>query len=451
MVRLLYQVRQINVMKALVIPIACLLGLLMGYFLNTAQANSFPASNEPDFYRSGTYSAVDLTVQMTALSPKEIRYTVKLPDGTTFEIKSDVSFTNRFYPHFTSEDLKVEAEFYRKTLEGFGRVIHSGSPFDYAALSDRGNTLYTLELNQERLKKHGLQQLDPAKLAFESVIGRYSEPQTLKVDRVTFTLPASPENLGSSNSPSEIEITIKTATEKPQGMIKKTLQFLLDAMIISTKRAWTTHKTGETEIRRTWDERGLQLGIKVEFMAGIGRLNLARSMSVSFSIGYNRKSRSLVFRRGFRMEKMADGSNLSIGGKLELKRYRLNTASAFDESKSQMGLAKMSGQSWYPPMFLPVVSPVFETGRGYQSEGVSLAGNIADFGGSFLLNSVNSFEEAQRVYQTELPDPNRWLSDVVKYGEGFLNHRLGITMPNTRYTFITSPISRCEMAFSSVH
>lgn len=436
--------------KILRLPAACVIGLLMGFSLNSAQANSTQVSIDSDFFHSAAYHAVDLTVQISKFSSEEIRYTVKLPDGTTFEIQPELKFSNRFYPRFTSEDLKSEAEYYRKTLEGFGRVIFSGSPFDYAALSDRGSTLYTLQLNQERLKQQGLLQLDPAKLAFESIIGRYSEPKTLKIDRVTFSLPTAQENPGTSNSPSEIETQLDTASEKPQNMIKKTMQFLLDAMVISTKRAWTAHKTGESEIRRTWDERGLQFGIKVEFMAGIGRLNLARSMSVSFSIGYNRKSRSLVFRRGFRMEKMADGSNLSIGGKLELKRYRLNTTSAFEDTKNQMGSAKMSGQSWYPPMFLPVVSPVFETGRGYQSEGVSLAGNIADFGGSFLLNSVNSFEEAQRVFQTALPNPNRWISDVVKYGEGFLHHRFGISMPNTRYTIVSSPSSLCGMAFISV-
>ncbi len=433
------------------LPVICFIALVFGCLAQTPQTLASPESFPGDFYRTGSYNTNSFNVELASLTPQEIAYRVKLPDGSLFEIKSELNFPNRNFPKLTADDLTADAEYYRKSLEGFGRIIHSGSSFDYAALTEPANTIYTLEINQDYLKKKGLVQLDPAKLAFEVVTGKYSGPQSIKVDRVTFSLPDYSESVAAAKISKDFEAKVEPATERPKGMMKKTLQFLLDAMVISTARAWTTHKSGESEIRRTWDERGLQFGIKIEFMVGIGRINVARSMSVSFSIGYNRTNGSLVFRRGFRMEKMSDGSNLSIGGKVEIKRYRLNTTSAFDSANHhRQGYAKMSGQSWYPPMFLPVVSPVFETGRGYQSEGVSLAGNIADFGGSFLLNSVNAFEEAQRVYQTELPNPNRWFAQVFKSGGGFVHHHFGAVVPNARYSFISSPQSRCEMAFMTV-
>lgn len=453
--------------KTAILPLAILASIALSF----TKARAFPAFNQSEVYRTGAYSTTGLDVKIAALDPREIRYQVTMPDGSSFEIKTDYDLPARHYPKFQSMELRAEAEYYRSALEGFGQLIQVGPAFDYAAIGGTRKTLYTLELNQERLRKRGLWQFDPLSLLFrqlsaQPVSGGYSTVQRVNFERVTFSLPASlpgslpgsslPENSNSpatdSKTPADVEISIEPTKEPPKAMLKKAMQFLLDAMVISTKRAWNTHKSGEYEIRRNWDERGLQFGIKLEFMVGVGKLNLSRSVSLSLSVGYNRQSRSVVFRRGFRMEKMSDGSNLSIGGKIEVKRYRLNTSSAYAQSEGANSHAKFSGQSWYPPMFIPVVSPVFETGRGYQSEGFSLAGNLADLGGSFLLNSVNAFEEAQRVYQAPLPDPNRWISDIVKRGEGFFISQLGITIPtNHSYTLISSVASRCELAFTRVH
>lgn len=425
-----------------------------------SKAQSFPAFNQSEIYRTETYALTGLDVKIAKLDPREIRYQVTLPDGSSFELKTNYDLPARHFPNFQAIELKAEAEYYRATLEGFARLIQAGPAFDYAAMSgSEKKKLYTLELNQERLREKGLQAFDPLQATLRQISaqpasGGFSAQERIAIERVTFSLPTESSSPSPSEGPvqAEIETTLTPGKEPPQTMLKKAMQFLLDTMVISTKRAWNAHKSGEFEIRRNWDERGLQFGIKLEFMVGAGKLNLARSVSLSLSVGYNRQSRSLVFRRGFRMEKMSDGSNLSIGGKIELKQYRLNTSSAYGTSGGSGDHAKFSGQAWYPPMFMPVVSPVFETGRGYQSEGFSLAGNLADFGGSFLLNSVSAFEEAQRVYQAPLPDPNRWISDIVRRGEGFFVSHIGTLIPTTHsYTLLNSTFSRCDLAFTRVH
>ncbi len=445
--------------QQVVFPLICLLGLAMGFLVGSyagiSKAHSFPAFNQSELYRTGTYSTTNLDVKIASINTQEIRYQVTMPDGSSFDLKTAFDLPARHYPSFQTSDLKNEAEYYRATIQGFAQLIQAGPAFDFAAIGGAGRALYTLEINQDRLREKGFLQFDPLQLLFRQLSaqpasGNYSTPQRVTIDRVAFELPST------SSTPQNMEwveeAMLSPAKSSPKAMLKKTLQFLLDAMVISTKRAWNTHKSGEYEIRRNWDERGVQFGIKLEFMVGIGRLNVARSVSLNISAGYNRQSKSLVFRRGFRMEKMADGSNLSIGGKVEIKQYRLNTSSAYGQGGSASDHAKVSGQAWYPPMFIPVVSPVFETGRGYQSEGFSLAGNIADFGGSFLLNSVNAFEEAQRVYQAPLPDPNRWISDIMKRGEGFFVNHIGAMMPATHnYMILTSVGTRCELAFSRVH
>lgn len=363
------------------------------------------------------YSADMITVKFAGLKT-EPRFIVTLPDGSSFLLKSQYSSPSMNFsgPTSAAQDAS-EAESTRAILQSFARVISAEQSFHYAFTKTDSGKIFGLKLDHEKLKQGGVYEFDPIRAMFhtpsayasntsEQGVGeRYSNTLTGQISKIHFDIPS---ELIAKGFQKPEPIDVKNTSVKDR--IKSVMQFLLDRVVFSTKFAFNRNIEGRQKIKNNWDEIGLQFGFKLEMIGGLGQHNLSAVRGVFFYIGFNRRTFSFVFRRGLRQEKLGDGVGASLSGKFEPKVYRINSEEA-DKADPRKGYASIVGESWYPPG-LPAGSAVFDTGRGFQSDGIAIGPNLADFGGGFALNTVTNFQETQRVFTFGLPDPSKWLESI---------------------------------------
>lgn len=245
----------------------------------------------------------------------------------------------------------------------------------------------------------------------------------------------------------------ESLTQKEMGgakRLQKFLMFMKEALYTSFVASLKNHRSATANMKQRTTESGYQIAFRGEIQIGIGSLNFVKNFPLMLSIGYNRETRSVVFRRGIRTETMSGGTALMLGGRVEFRRYRMNAVHAFD-GDSRKDYAKIRGSSWYPPS-IPMISPVADSAHGYHSEGLGFGFNLPSlFAPSTLIvdaafaamNTVNAFEETQRIYAIEVPEPGEWMkrlqkkmeisSDVFGGGHGYrCSHLFQPTLINAR-------------------
>lgn len=294
----------------------------------------------------------------------------------------------------TNNELRDAAEQTRVILEGVSNILLSAQNANYAVVRDK----YVVAITPDQLwlKGGGYKSFDPL-----TVVG---EENPLGLSEADVVLPGDDATALSNES------------QTKESRLRRVYSFLRDAVYISTIKAFKNHRAGNDSMKGTIQEWGIQIAFRGELQLGIGKRNFTRNFPMMLSIGYNRAKRTMVFRRGYRKETMADGVGMLAGWKIEFRRYRL-FADGADAADPRPNYAKLKGQSWYPPS-IPVFSPVADSAPGYQSEGFAIGASIQNMIvpqtlffdiPMALLNTVTSFEETQRVYSAPIPDPALWM------------------------------------------
>lgn len=318
-------------------------------------------------------------------------YRMKLPDGTTIILPTQKPVSMK---GLTKEDAARAAEDTRFILEKVSQIlVMRGSYAEVLVQSDRA---WVAGVDSSWAQANKLQNFDPIAQAFEEKPMGANAADVLSAGEAKAVDAAAKS--GGAKIPS------KTAAQRVVGVF----QFLRDAIWTSTIEAYRSQRTANRDIKAQVQEWGIQLVFRGEIQFGMGSVNVTRNFPLLLSIGFNRAKRTIVFRRGIRSEKMAGGTALSLGGKFEVRFYRLIADAAY-AADPRAGYAGVRGQSWYPPS-IPVLSAVVDSAPGYHSVGFSFGLNVADFvPGAYLLNTVTSFQEEQRVYSAEIPEPAEWL------------------------------------------
>lgn len=359
--------------------------------------------------------AVSVSVGGNSINPV---YYVRLPDGSLVDVPPlrpvDLSGLSR-------SEIATATEDTRAMLESFTRLLLAGKNPGYAVVQENYATVMSLNLKDypnikgrafdpiaSVLEDHPLGAQD-----VEFVVNPEKIQRAAKDALVDGVWPPEHGEQGASRA--------MKATSSPNARLRQLLSFVRDAIYTSTIDAAKQFLKTRRSLKNQIQEYGFQFGLRAEFQVGAGGVNITRNYPVNFSIGYNRVTRTFVFRRGFRVEKMSGGTALSLGGgKVEFRVYRLSadTANAADP---RANYAKVTGQSWYPPS-IPIFSPLADSAPGYRSEGFALGFSIQNL---FLpqtilldvpfalMNTVISFEETQKVYTSkQIPDPALLLKRV---------------------------------------
>ncbi|MDZ4081297.1 MAG: hypothetical protein U1E10_00045 [Bdellovibrionales bacterium] len=335
----------------------------------------------------------------------EPKYIVHLPDGSSFLLKSQYRVPNL---NLSDTELAANADAMRVTVQNFAQVITSDQTIHFAYADGKSQTSAALRIDETRLGKIGYTQLDPLRGIFQfSNDGRFGNSLPANVSRIHFDIPDYLTDAG-FKAPAPIEV--KSSTIKSR--LSRVLHFLLDSIVFSTGKAFRKNKSDRDQLRQSWDEIGIQLGIKTEALGGMGKLNLSASGAIYWYVGFNKRTYRFVYRRGLRQDKLSDGVGASLSAKAEGGLYRMDSDYAY-KAEPREGYAAIKGETWYPPG-LPAGSLSMDTGRGFQSDGIAVGPNAVDIGGAFLLNTVTSFEEVQRVYSFGLPDITDWLNSFIR-------------------------------------
>lgn len=418
--------------------------ILLATFNSPSFGQSVNSVNLPSFtiswHQQTLYPVPQIAVQFAG-QKTEPHFIVTLPDGSSFQLKSKYAFPNLTLP---GNDLVTNAESTRIIVQTFARILAADQGFHMAYTKADSNNVLGLKIDAEKLAKAGFTQFDPIRGIFHlpsvgsGTAHAISNSLPGYVSRVHFDIPEKLAQQG-FQTPDPIDVGKTTVRER----LKSIMQFVLDRVVFSTKTAFSRNKAGRMENSKTWDEIGFQIGLKLELLGGLGKHNLSAVGGVFIYIGFNKRTRSIVVRGGFRQEKLGDGVGASFSGKLEPKVYRMNSEEA-DKADPRKGYAAIKGESWYPPG-MPVGSAVLDTGRGFQSDGFAIGPNLADFGGGFAMNTVTNFEETQRVYTFAIPDPTNWLNSISRQFE--FNSPL-LYGRNYSHSSATAT-ARCEGAFRS--
>jgi hypothetical protein len=316
-------------------------------------------------------------------------YFLRLENGDVIELPPQTTVN---VSGLTNREVREASEDARIILEGIAKLILSKQSASYAVV--RGNYAVSIVPDQKWLANHNLKTLDPiAAIGDDSPMGAVETDVVLPGDDSTAAVPR------------------QTVRER----LRKFYSFIRDAVWVSAIQASRNRKASMAENKDKISEWGYQIAFRGEFQFGVGKRNFTRNFPVMLSFGYNRQNKTLVFRRGYREESVADGV-ATPGWKVEFRRYRL-FADGADAADPRPNYAKLKGTSWYPPS-IPIFSPVADSAPGYQSEGFALGSSIQSL---FLpqtlwldvpfalLNTVTSFEETQRVYSAPIPDPAAWM------------------------------------------
>lgn len=342
-----------------------------------------------DLNNSSALPAVVFTVAKSALNAD---YTMRLPDGTRIELLPSVPVATK---SLTPLEVESAVEDTRQILQSLSRIILSQKSVTHAVIKNESYSAITMSVDTAWLNANNLREMDPLKAALQE-----------KPFQTT----------GDEKGPLEIAQNVETSVLQESKARNLTVgertrllfSFLRDAIYTSTIKAYTRHRAGNLNISSQVEEFGFQIGLRAELIVGLGKFNVAKSLPLVFSVGFNRKQRTLVFRRGVRKETMSDGSALSIGLKLEFRRYRLMAESAY-AADPRPGFANVKGHSWYPPS-IPILTPVMDTAPGFQSEGLAFGFNFADaIPGTYLMNTVTSFSEEQRVFSAQVPNATEFM------------------------------------------
>lgn len=367
-------------------------------------------------------------------------YFVRLGDGNVIELPPT---TPSVTAGLSKADAAAAAEDTRFILESVLRLMRTRPSASAAVIT--GDYAVVGGVDATWLKTSGLKIFDPvAELVASAGALKASEILTVESMVASGRVSEAESDLAVQR---DAKILAESLTSREMGRptyLRKFLMFMKDAIYTSTVEAFKNHRSANTSLKPRVTESGYQIAFRGEIQIGMGSINFVRNIPVMLSIGFDREKRSIVFRRGMRTEKMSGGTAMLLGGRVEFRRYRMNSdeASSGDQRKNY---AKIRGTSWYPPS-LPIVSPVADSAPGYQSEGVGFGFNLPNlFAPSTLLvdaafaamNTVNSFEETQRVYAIEVPEPSEWMLRIHRH------------MDNSAQVFGGGRGQRCSHLFES--
>ncbi len=353
--------------------------------LGASVASAKAGDKESDLLNSSVVWSIS---QKTALAPLSVQaavvnynptYTLVLPSGEVMPLNvKPVPMRG-----FSKAEINDAMEDTRTIVEAAARLIYSGSNFASAVVTR--DHAYAVTPDSRWLLQNNLTSFDPIRAAWDD--------EALKAPLK--------EILETQQGPAASK---KSAKQRFTAVIS----FIADSVWESTIQAYWMHQISKSLNRRA-KEFGLQVVLRGEIQFGMGKFSVMKTLPIVLSIGYNRETRTVVFRRGIRKETMSGGTAWSLSLKVEVKRYRL-MADVVDAGDPRPGYGSYKGESWYPPA-PPFLSGVAESGRGFQSEGFSFGINFADIiPGAYLMNTVNSFEETQRVaYSAPLPRPGEWM------------------------------------------
>lgn len=370
----------------------------------------------------------------------EPRFTVQLPDGSSFLLKSQFQV-----PNLSETELASNAEAIRIVVQNFAQVLTSDQTIHLAYSEGQAQKSAALSIDEIKLGKIGYTQFDPLRGIFQlnnddkSSDGKYGNSLPANITRVHFEIP---ENLAKAGLKNPGPIDVKGTTIKDR--LSRVLHFVLDSVVFSTIKAFRKNKSDRLELRKTWDEIGFQIGLKTEALGGLGKLNLSASGAIYWYFGFNKRTRQFVFRRGIRQDKLSDGVGASLSAKVEASVYRMDSDFTY-KAEPRAGYAAIKGETWYPPG-LPAGSLSMDTGRGFQSDGIAIGPNAVDIGGAFLLNTVTNYKEVQRVYSFGLPELSDWLNSIARQFElkNIYSAKSGFKLQNR-----AAQVIRCESAFRS--
>lgn len=357
-------------------------------------------------------------------------YALSLPNGQSFTLPESTRTLN--LNGFSRAEIEEAAEDTREIVQAVARLLYSRKPFVEAEV--RGDQVSTLAMDPVALAQKGVTEFDPIRAAYDDTVLNAPVVEVLKptarerlqAARESATamghesLRLAREGLRATKAGAQL-IARAPFSQDSRVELRETsttrflavISFIKDAVWESTIRAYWTHqiiKVRNQKTRGNAIENGMQFVLRGEIQFGAGKHAIMKTLPLVLSIGYNKEKRTIAIRRGIRKEAMDGGSAFSLALKLEVKWYRL-TADVVDSGDPREGWGSYRGESWMPPA-PPIVSLVSDSGRGFQSWGLSFAFNGADvIPGSWLMNTVNSFEETQRVkyYSAPLPDPAQWM------------------------------------------
>lgn len=327
-----------------------------------------------------TFRLPEVSVQVShnALKPT---YRMKLPNGEVLDLPQSTPVVTR---GLSPQDLSMAAEDTRVVLKAVAQVIE-GCANCASGTVDEDGFARAMEVEKMWAAMQKLRGFDPI---HDAINGEVSGRET------SAAIIASRDKA----------VAVQTYRQRLQNF----WQFVRDAVYTSTIEAYRVHRAHHAQMKGHIQEWGIQFALRAEIQVGIGKFSITKNYPMLFNFGYNRVKKSLVFRRSIRSEKMAGGTAFSVGGKVEIKFYRAS-ADQLDAADERAGYAAAHGQSWYPPS-LPMISLVFDSAPGYQGEGLAFGFNLADLiPGAYLMNTVTSYKEEQRVYSTPLPEPQVWM------------------------------------------
>lgn len=328
-------------------------------------------------------------------------YSLRMPDGEIIDLpsKSRVDLSG-----LSNDEIRDAAEHTRIILEGLARLFASNDQASYALV--RGAYTMGIVPDQNWLRSNGYKVFDP--------IRAVTETNPFGASQAEVVVP--PGGGVSSEFDFKAVASDSAGPQTVRERIQSLYTFFRDAVYTSTIKAFQKHRQSNRDMKGQVQEWGFQIALRGELQFGVGKVSYTRNFPVMFTFGYNREQQTIVFRRGHRVEKMADGMNILAGWKVEFRRYRLYADGA-DAADVRKNFSKITGTSWYPPS-IPIFSPVFDSGPGYQSEGFAIGSSIqniflpetiiADVPFA-LLNTVTEFVETQRYYSARIPDAAAWM------------------------------------------
>ncbi len=339
-------------------------------------------------------------------------------------------------PNLSANELAANADAIRTVVQNFAQIITSDQTIHLAYSEGISQKSAALTVDESKLGKNGYTQFDPIRGIFQpSTNGQIGNSLPANVSRVHFDIPESLIKAGFKH-PAPIDVK----GTKIKDRLSRMLHFVLDSVVFSTVKAFKRNKIDRAELSPKWDEIGFQFGLKTEALGGLGSLNLSASGGIYWYFGFNKRTYRFVYRRGIRQDKLSDGVGASLSVKAEPSVYRMDSETTY-KADPREGYAAIKGETWYPPG-LPAGSLSMDTGRGFQSDGIAIGPNAVDIGGAFILNTVTSFEEVQRVYSFGLPDIADWLNSIARQFE-FKN-----VYPMNAQSG-AAQIARCEGSFRS--
>ncbi len=334
-------------------------------------------------------------------------FTLVLPTGEVLPLQmKQISLHG-----LSSSDVSQAVEDTRTIIEAAARLFYSKT--NYAAAIVTANQAFTVSSDPSWMLRNNIADLDPIRAAFDDAL-----------------VAAPIKEVASAEG-----ISVSTRMTSKQRFMK-VISFLGDAVWESTIQAYWAYQISKSRNKRS-NEIGVQVVFRAEIQFGMGGINIMKTLPFVLGIGYNRETREVVFRRGIRKESMSGGMAWSLSLKMEIKLYRLITDIVEAGDARGRGYGSYKGESWYPPA-PPILAGVADSGRGYSSTGISIGLNLADLVPGSILNTVNAFEETQRVaYSAPLPNAGEWMK------------RLHQQVDASRSMFESSMTrgGRCEMLF----